>query len=166
MRLKDAEGGHIQPFYLKKPRVFGQHVLPVHCQIGQLHAPKGANYYCTFRFNYYKFYLENKCTMLSGVAGSPGTVSGPVKIVRSPSDFSAFRAGDILVAVSTDPAWTPLFSIAKAVITEYGGMLSHGAIVAREYNIPAVLNVKNATSVLKDGQVVAVDGNRGLVSVQ
>ncbi len=108
---------------------------------------------------------DNSSTVLSGVAGSPGTVSGPVKIVRSPADFSAFRAGDILVAVSTDPAWTPLFAIAKAVITEYGGMLSHGAIVAREYNIPAVLNVKNATSVLKDGQVVTVDGNRGRVSI-
>ena len=102
---------------------------------------------------------------LKGMGSSPGTAEGPVKIVRTPADFSSFRQGDILVASSTDPAWTPLFAIAKAVITEHGGMLSHGAIVAREYNIPAVLNVKNATSLLQDGQNVTVNGNNGLIII-
>ena len=108
---------------------------------------------------------QNNSMELKGMGSSPGIANGPVKIVRTPTDFSSFRAGDILVAVSTDPAWTPLFAIAKAVITEYGGMLSHGAIVAREYDIPAVLNVKNATSLLKDGQKVTVDGNKGLILI-
>lgn len=64
---------------------------------------------------------------------------------------------------TTNPAWTPLFAIAKAVITNYGGLLSHGAIVAREYGIPAVLGTKNATETLADGQLVTVNGNEGIV---
>lgn len=100
---------------------------------------------------------------LRGVSGSPGQVHGQVKIITSPADFSQFQASDILVAVNTDPAWTPLFSIASAVVTEYGGLLSHGAIVAREYGIPAVLGVKNATKILKDRQRITVDGYKGVI---
>lgn len=107
---------------------------------------------------------DRKGVLLKGVAGSPGLVHGRVKIVYSPLDFSQFQSGDILVAVNTDPAWTPLFSIASGVVTDYGGLLSHGAIVAREYGIPAVLGVKNATKILKDGQKITVDGNKGVVS--
>jgi len=102
---------------------------------------------------------------LKGIGGSPGIASGPVKVILSPSDFSRFKKGDILVAVSTDPAWTPLFAIAGGVVTEYGGLLSHGAIVAREYGIPAVLDIKNATKTMKDGDIIEVDGNRGLVNI-
>ena len=102
---------------------------------------------------------------IKGIAGSPGIASGPVKVILSPSDFSRFKKGDILVAVSTDPAWTPLFAIAGGVVTEYGGLLSHGAIVAREYGIPAVLDIENATKILKDGAIIEVDGNRGSVNI-
>lgn len=101
--------------------------------------------------------------ILTGIAGSPGNVSGMVKIIRSTDDFAQLKEGDILVAATTNPAWTPLFAIAKAVITNYGGLLSHGAIVAREYGIPAVLGTKNATEILADGQLVTVNGNEGIV---
>lgn len=100
---------------------------------------------------------------LKGVAGSPGQVRGQVKIICSPADFSRFQAGDILVAENTDPAWTPLFAIASAVVTEHGGLLSHGAIVAREYGIPAVLGVRNATKIFRDEQTITVDGKKGAV---
>ena len=78
----------------------------------------------------------------------------------------ALQEGDILVAHATDPGWTPLFLKAGAVVMELGGMLSHGAVVAREYGLPAVVNVVGATEALKDGQVVTVDGNRGVVQVR
>jgi pyruvate,water dikinase len=71
-----------------------------------------------------------------------------------------------LVAVATDPGWTPLFPIASAVVLELGSMLSHGAVVAREYQLPAVVNVSQATSILRDGQRVTVDGGRGLVWIE
>lgn len=102
---------------------------------------------------------------LKGIAGSPGTVTGPVKIIRSTDDFARLKEGDILVATNTNPAWTPLFVIAKALVTDYGGSLSHGAIVAREYGIPAVLGTKNATEVLTDGHIITVDGNKGIILI-
>jgi pyruvate,water dikinase len=101
--------------------------------------------------------------ILKGVAGSPGRVSGNVKIISDISEFGAFKKGEILVAPTTNPSWTPLFLMASGVVTEVGGMLCHGAVVAREYGIPAVLGVRNATSVLKNGQRITVDGVKGVV---
>ena len=109
--------------------------------------------------------IEIEGKTLPGVGGSPGKASGPVKIIRSPGDFALFKAGEVLVTASTDPAWTPLFAIAKAVVTDYGGLLSHGAIVAREYGIPAVLGVNKATEILQDGQSITVDGYNGVVVI-
>jgi rifampicin phosphotransferase len=100
---------------------------------------------------------------LRGIAGSPGRSTGVVRIVRGPEEFDRLRDGDILVAPFTNPVWTPLFAVAGGLVTEVGGILSHGAIVAREYGIPAVMAVSGATSELHDGQVVTVDGGRGLV---
>lgn len=100
-----------------------------------------------------------------GVAGSPHVVTGAARIIRGPEDFHCLGKGEILVAPSTDPAWTPLFALASAVVTEVGGILSHGAIVAREYGIPAVMGVRGITAALSTGQVVQVDGNRGRVQV-
>lgn len=102
---------------------------------------------------------------LRGVAGSPGQVSGVVRIVRGPEEFHKLAEGEILVAPLTNPVWTPLFAIAGGLITEVGGILSHGAIVAREYGIPAVMAVSGAISTLHDGQEVLVDGSRGTVRV-
>lgn len=101
--------------------------------------------------------------VLSGTAGSPGFATGPARVVHGLGEFATVRPGDVLVCRTTDPAWTPLFEMVAAVVTEVGGMLSHAAIVARELGIPAVLAVPRATA-LPDGAIVAVDGTRGLVT--
>jgi pyruvate,water dikinase len=103
---------------------------------------------------------------LAGLPGSPGTASGTVRIARSPKEGSRIHVGDVLVTPFTDVGWTPLFLVAGAVVTELGGPLSHSCVVAREYGIPAVVNVAGACSILKEGERVLVDGDRGLVTVE
>lgn len=100
---------------------------------------------------------------IKGISGSNGLAEGPVKIITKVEDFKKLEQGDILVCQYTDPAWTPLFGIATAVVSDTGGPLSHAAIVAREYEIPAVLGTKIGTSSLKDGDIVVVDGTEGTV---
>jgi rifampicin phosphotransferase len=102
---------------------------------------------------------------LRGQAASGGQVRGPVCVIHGPHEFSKMRKGAVLVAPFTAPVWTPLFRLASAVITEIGSPVSHAAIVAREYGIPAVVAAPNATSTLHDGQMVEVDGTRGVVTV-
>ena len=101
----------------------------------------------------------------SGIASSPGVVSGVARLIRGPDDFNNLQDGDILVAPFTTPVWTPLFGIARGLVTESGGILSHGAIVAREYGIPAVMSVANVMNLLEDGSPITVDGDRGFVRV-
>jgi rifampicin phosphotransferase len=103
---------------------------------------------------------------LKGVGVSSGKVVGQVRRIRHPHEGGALRRGEVLVAPSTDPAWTPLFLRAGGVVMEVGGYLSHGAIVAREYGIPAVVNVAGAMEHFQDGQTVLVDGDTGLVTPQ
>ena len=100
----------------------------------------------------------------TGVAASPGRATGTARVITGPADFRRLQPGDVLVCRATDPAWTPLFAMASAVVAETGGRLSHAAIVAREYSIPAVLGVTAATTRLEDGQSVTVDGSAGRVS--
>ncbi len=100
---------------------------------------------------------------LKGVAASPGSVTGPACVVHGPEDFGRMNAGDILVAPLTTPAWTPLFARAAGIVTDVGGPLSHGSIVAREYSIPAVLGTGAATTQIVTGQVITVDGSGGIV---
>jgi pyruvate,water dikinase len=100
---------------------------------------------------------------LSGVGAAAGLASGPARILRHPSDGPRLQAGDVLVAPSTDPGWTPLFLRASALVMEVGGYLSHGAIVAREYGIPAVVNIPGILERLRDGQQITVDGDAGRV---
>jgi amino acid adenylation domain-containing protein len=100
---------------------------------------------------------------LRGMPGSGGLVKGPVRIVRTLADADALRPGDILVAPATLPSWTPFFATVAAVVTSAGGVLSHAAVVAREYGIPAVVGARGATEVLRDGQFIEVDGDRGVV---
>ena len=100
---------------------------------------------------------------LTGTPAGPGRATGPVRIVNSPDDFGRVRPGDILVCRTTDPAWTALFGLVAAVVTETCGLLSHAAIVAREHGLPAVLAVAGATTALSDGAVVIVDGSGGRV---
>lgn len=102
--------------------------------------------------------------LVTGVPSSPGQARGPACLVRSVDDFSRVRRGDILVCRTTDPAWTPLFRLAAAVVTETGGVLSHAAIVAREFGIPAVVGADQAMASLTDGVPVTVDGTVGTVT--
>ena len=99
---------------------------------------------------------------LAGAAISPGVATGPVKVLNDPFEKEV-EPGDVLVAVTTDPGWTPLFINAAAVILEIGGELQHGALVAREYGKPCVSGIPDVTTAFSDGQMVEVDGNKGLV---
>lgn len=100
---------------------------------------------------------------LRGYAGSAGIVTGPVKILQRPDEAEKLRPGDILVTNTTTPVWTPLFASVAGLITDAGGVLGHSAVVAREFGIPAVVGTGQATSILKDGQIVELNGNTGQV---
>ena len=102
---------------------------------------------------------------LRGAPASRGQVTGPARILHGPEEGVRLQPGDILVCVMTTPAWTPLFSMASGIVTETGGPLSHPAITAREYGIPAVVAVKDATARIRDGQIITVDGGAGTVSL-
>ena len=104
-------------------------------------------------------------TGLSGLPGSAGQVEGEVFVLESAADFSSFPTGAVLVARTTNPAWTPLFHAACAVVTESGGPLSHGAVTAREVGIPAVMCVKSALTKLYNGLRVRVNGTTGIIEV-
>lgn len=103
---------------------------------------------------------------LQGQSGSPGVVQGMVRVISGPGEFHKLVEGDVLVCQFTDPTWTPLFGLASAVVADTGGALSHAAIVAREYGIPAVLGTQVATKKLRDGMLVRVDGNQGMVFIE
>ena len=102
---------------------------------------------------------------LEGFPGSPGVVEGPARVVRDYSEFQKVQAGEILVCPYTGTAWTPLFVKIGGVVTDTGGMLTHAAIAAREYGIPAVVGTWNATNSIRDGDVIKIDGNLGVVEV-
>ena len=102
---------------------------------------------------------------LTGFPVSPGTVTGPASVIHSPDDFDQMVPGTILVCPTTTPAWTPLFPQATALVTDIGGILAHGSIVAREFGIPAVLGLGNGTQRIASGQRITVDGTRGTVTL-
>jgi len=101
--------------------------------------------------------------VMKGAGASPGVVRGPARVLFDPTDGARLHTGEILVAKFTDPSWTPLFLTAAGLIMEVGGIVSHGAIVAREYGIPAVVGVKGATRILRQGERVEVNGSTGEV---
>lgn len=101
---------------------------------------------------------------IKGISGSSGIVSGKACIITDTSQFSKLQDGDILVCSYTAPEWTPLFTLAVGVVLDTGGALSHAAIVAREYKIPAVLGTGNATELIKDGDMILVNGMTGEVT--
>jgi pyruvate,water dikinase len=105
-------------------------------------------------------------TTLKGVPASVGCVTGLACVLHGPEDFDQMKPGDVLVAATTTPAWTPLFAMASAVVTDIGGPLSHGSIVAREYGIPAVLGTGVATRRIRSGQTITVDGSAGIVTLK
>jgi phosphohistidine swiveling domain-containing protein len=108
--------------------------------------------------------VATKENEMAGTAISAGVVTGIARVLRRP-DEKALQAGDILVARATDPGWTPLFATASAVVLEVGGMLQHGALVAREYGLPCVAGIANVTDLIIDGSRIEVDGTNGIVRV-
>ena len=101
--------------------------------------------------------------VLTGIASSAGVARGRARIVLDPSKGVTIHEGEILVAPYTDPAWTPLFIPAAAVVVEIGSLLSHASIVAREMGIPSVVAVTGATRELRDGDLIEVDGTSGTI---
>lgn len=102
-------------------------------------------------------------SVLNGTPGSAGVTRGPAKVVRSLTEAAKIEPGDVLVAETTAPPWTPLFATVAAIVTDTGGILSHCALVAREYQIPAVVGTEMATNVIRDGQLFEVNGDAGVV---
>ncbi|OGO51425.1 MAG: hypothetical protein A2148_11830 [Chloroflexi bacterium RBG_16_68_14] len=104
--------------------------------------------------------------IINGNAASAGKATGVARVILSLDASDRLQPGEILVCPATNPPWTPLFGIASAVVTDHGGILSHTAIVAREYQIPAVVGAKVATALIKDGQTITVDGEAGTVRLE
>jgi pyruvate,water dikinase len=102
---------------------------------------------------------------LQGVGVSPGTYEGPAHVMLEARELHRFEPGEVLVCSTTNPAWTPVFPLAGAIVTDVGGMLSHGAVVAREYKIPAVLGTGNCTTAIRTGDVISIDGAKGKVRI-
>jgi pyruvate,water dikinase len=110
--------------------------------------------------------LDSNAREFLGQSVSAGIVRGRARVVHGLDQAGELEAGEILVAVSADPSWTPLFLIAGGVVLEQGGILSHPAIVAREYGLPAVVDVPHATHLIRSGQSLLVDANRGRVVIE
>lgn len=139
---------------------------------GRLHAPAAVPPDYQFRLGPFDLSMresqrrnkEDDMT-LRGFAVSPGRVTAPASVIHSPADFDKMEPGSILVCPTTTPAWTPLFAQARGLVTDIGGILAHGSIVAREYGIPAVMGTGIATQRIASGQQVSVDGDAGTVTL-
>jgi phosphoenolpyruvate synthase/pyruvate phosphate dikinase len=107
--------------------------------------------------------VDKNISELTGESGCIGYAKGKVKVIIRASDMEKMKEGDVLVSIATDPDIVPAMKKASAIITEQGGVTSHAAIVSRELGIPCVIGTKIATKVLKDGDMVEVDANRGIV---
>jgi len=99
-----------------------------------------------------------------GLPVSSGTIEGRARVILNMEDAD-LEDGDILVTAFTDPSWTPLFVSIKGLVTEVGGLMTHGAVIAREYGLPAVVGVENATKRIKDGQRIRVHGTEGYIEI-
>jgi pyruvate,water dikinase len=102
---------------------------------------------------------------LTGAAASPGEIEGVARVVRTVGEIGDVRDGEILVCSITSPAWAPIFSKITAAVTDIGGVMSHAAIVSREYGLPAVVGTGTATSRIATGQRLRVDGTEGVVEI-
>jgi pyruvate,water dikinase len=109
--------------------------------------------------------IDEQAEVLQGLSVSPGVATGKARVIFRADTGQQLLAGEILVAPFTDPGWTPYFVPAAAIVMDEGGIFSHGSIVAREYGLPAVVNVGNATKIIKTGQTIQVDGDRGAVRI-
>ena len=102
---------------------------------------------------------------MRGLGVSKGKIQATARIVHSLEEAQQITPGSILITRSVDPAWTPIFANAAGLVLEVGGILSHAAIVAREFRLPAVTSVRRATSLISDGQIVSLDGLNGIVRI-
>jgi pyruvate,water dikinase len=107
---------------------------------------------------------EGPTGALVGLPVSAGTIEGRARVVLDMADTD-LEAGDILVTVYTDPSWTPVFLAIAGLVTEVGGLMTHGAVIAREYGLPAVVGVEQATRLIRDGQQIRVNGTDGYVEI-
>jgi pyruvate,water dikinase len=149
-RLTSREEQYLELFQLEPPFIIDGSVLP----LGQWQRKGG-----------HAFVVAQPGTVLQGVPGSPGVARGRARIVMHPSDPMAIDPGDVLIAPITDPAWTPLFVPAAAVVVNVGAQVSHAVIVSRELGIPCVVSVQHATDCIPDGALVEVDGSTGTVTM-
>jgi pyruvate,water dikinase len=104
-------------------------------------------------------------TELKGFAGSPGVTKGRARVCRTVGEVSQLQEGEILVAPTTSPSWAPAFARISACVTDVGGVMSHAAIVCREYGMPAVVGTGHATKVIKTGMMLRVDGSTGAITI-
>jgi phenol phosphorylase subunit alpha len=104
-------------------------------------------------------------TKMIGFPGSPGIVEGTVRVCRTVKDIGELQEGEILVAPTTSPSWAPAFQKIKAAVTDVGGVMCHAAIVCREYGLPAIVGTGSATSMLKTGQRIKLDGSTGEIDI-
>ncbi len=108
---------------------------------------------------------SSRATQWHGRAISAGVGRGVARVVRTASELARVQPGDVLIAPATDPAWTPVFARLAGLVVERGGVLSHSAVVAREYRVPAIAGIANIVAEIREGEIVEVDGNRGVVSI-
>lgn len=101
---------------------------------------------------------------IAGLPVSSGVIEGRARVILNMEEAD-LDDGDILVTIFTDPSWTPLFVSIKGLVTEVGGLMTHGAVIAREYGLPAVVGVENATKLIKDGQQIRIHGTEGYVEI-
>ena len=109
---------------------------------------------------------QTDCDGIKGLGANNGTVTGVARVIEDFSQIDRLQRGDILVTRFTDTGWTPKFAILSGIVTEYGGILCHAAIVSREYGIPAIVCCKDAMKKIRDGQIITVDGTTGTVTLQ
>lgn len=141
--IEEREKRHERNLKLKSPRVMTSEGEIINGKLRDVKAPEGA---------------------ILGTAVSAGVVEGVARVVLTPED-AKLNPGEILVAPYTDPGWTPLFTSVVGLITEVGGMMTHGSVIAREYGIPAVVGIDKATEIIKDGSYIRVDGTNGFVQI-
>ena len=108
---------------------------------------------------------NNVDSAIKGLGANNGKVVGTARVIESFDEIARLQKDDILVTKFTDTGWTPKFAILSGIVTEYGGILCHAAIVSREYGIPAIVSCHDVTSKIKDGQKIMIDGTTGIVTI-
>jgi pyruvate,water dikinase len=149
-RLAQRERQYLELFQLEPPFIVHRSVPPL-----SEWSRKGAS----------RAAVVTKGEVLTGMSGAPGTYTGKARVILDPADPLALEPGEVLVAPLTDPAWTPLFVPAGAVVVNVGALVSHAIIVSRELGIPCVVSVTDATERIPDGATITVDGTTGTVTV-